>query len=345
MKWRKVVYATIAGAAFLGSAMVLPAIAATPINPPQDQIPGSFLVCPLFDISTGNSTTIRVTDVSGGNISGPGEDGPFSVRVHIDVICKGTKSDTRCNQNNDERSLTFHQTTSINVSDLVADPVACTAGYVVLFAQDPNGNVAQPIAYNNLIGSYHVGPTAADSATYGGNCIAFQANPVSLPGAAPTPIGRFLIPPTDDLQLSFGDTSPESDYVAFPRYLVSNFRGETSTIKTEIVLLTLPNNAPDAGASETVVNINYWNEEERIKSASHRLWCWDRVELNDLDQHFNAGSLLSQLGSDVGVLKVSHTGLPLLGVIIETDLITGGTVARNMQHFGTNPAAITYRPE
>jgi len=344
MKWHKVAYATLAGAVLLGSAMALPAIAQTPVNPPQDNIPGSFLVFPLFDISSGNQTTIRITDVSGGNVSGPGSNGPFSVRVHVDVICKGTKSDTRCNQNNYETSLTFHETVEIHVADLVGDPVNCNAGYIVAFAEDPSGTVAQPISYNNLIGSYHVGaePRDSDNASYGGNAIAFQANAASIPGTV-TPIGTFLIPPSDDLSLSFGAAS-SNDYVAWPRYLVSTFQAEDVDDKTEIVLLTLPDGAPDAASKETIVSINYWNENEQNKSTSERLWCWDRVDLKVLDQHFREGSGPAFLGSDVGSLKVIHTGLPVLGVIIETGP-DGGQVARNMQHFGVNPAATFFRPE
>jgi cysteine desulfurase len=51
--------------------------------------------------------------------SGLGSRGPFSVRVHFEVICKGTKSDPICNQNGSEAFLTFHEAVEIEVADLV----------------------------------------------------------------------------------------------------------------------------------------------------------------------------------------------------------------------------------
>jgi len=356
MKWHKVVYATLAGAVLLGSAMVLPAIAQTPVNPPQDNIPGSFLVFPLFDISSGHNTTIRITDVSGGNLSGPGENGPFSVRVHIDVICKKARgsSDKSCDQNNNDTVLTFHETVEFEVRDLVRDPSptgACAfGGYIIAFAEDPLSSNPQAIAYNNLIGSYHVANSSdldSDNASYGGNAIAFQANAPSMPGSPPTPIGTTVGVNGDFIQLSFG-LATSNDYVAFPRYLVSTFQATSSDAKTEIVLLTFPDGVPNADAKETDVSIQYWNENEHNFSASDKLWCWDRVELQKLDQHFNEGTNInSTLGSDVGSLKVIHSGQPVLGVIIEEGS-DGGIVARNMQHFGVNggPATITtFQPE
>jgi len=353
MKWRKVAYATLAGAVFLGSAMVLSAGAQTPVNPPQDNIPGSFLIFPIFDISSGHQTTIRITDVSGGSVSGPGSEGPFSVRVHIDVICKKARGsgDKSCDQNNNDTVLTFHETVEFEVADLVRDPSptgACQfGGYIVAFAEDPLLPFSQPIAYNNLIGSYHVANTSeldSDNASYGGNAIAFQANALSMPGSPPAAIGNPLSPPNDNIQLSFG-AATSSDYVAFPRYLVSTFQAEDpGTVKTEIVLLTLPDGVPNADAKETDVSIHYWNENEHDFSTSDKVWCWDRVELNKLDQHFNEGTTASTLGSDVGSLKVLHTGLPVLGVIIETGP-DGGTVARNMQHFGVNSATTLFQFE
>lgn len=333
MKWHKLVYPTVAGAVLLGSAMVLPAIAQ---NPPQDNIPGSFLVFPIFDIRSGSQTTIRITDTSGGNISGPGPSGSSSVGIHIDYVCKGTKSDTRCNEMDDHKTLTFHETLDIEVNQELQVP-GCDQGYIVVFAEDPISG--DPVSYNNLIGSYHIG-SSEDNASYGGNAIAFQANAAFL-----AHIGVFGTPPDGDLQLTFGTTTAQ-DYVALPRYLHSTFKAEdpTTSSTTELVLLTL-NVISGVSNTETDVTILYWNEDEFMKSIPHRLWCWDRVDLDSLDGHFDA----TNLPGDVGSLKVVHSGLnAVLGVVIERGAGAGGTggkVARNTFHVGAHPSVTTFHPE
>jgi len=335
MKWHKLVYPALVGAALLGSAMVLPVLAEpVPINPPQDNVPGSLLVFPIFDIRSGSSTTIRITDTMGGNAPGPGRIGvPPSVGIHINYVCKGTS--TLCDQMDDHKKLTFHETLEIHVEEDLLVP-GCEEGYVVVFAENAAGD---PISYNNLIGSYHIG-NAGDNASYGGNAIAFQAN-----AGLGVQIG---LTGTDDVpQLQFGTVS-SNDYVALPRYLHSTFQAAETVEggKLELVLLTL--NVKSGFKNDiTDVKIYYWDADENMKSKPLSFYCWVRRDLADLDNHFDEANF-----TEWGSLKVVHIGASaVLGVVIETG--TGfpegegnhGTVARNTFHVGSHPGVTNYNAE
>ena len=78
----------------LQTAVVSASLLSVAVAPTQAQVnrniePGSLLVFPLFDATTGHVTEIRVTDTN---------DGPFgtgSVRLHYDIVCAGSREPPR----------------------------------------------------------------------------------------------------------------------------------------------------------------------------------------------------------------------------------------------------------
>jgi hypothetical protein len=321
MKWHKVVYPALFGVALLGSAMLLPASAAEL----QDSKPGSVLFFPLYDVSSGSSTQIRITDISGGNSSGDGK--TTAHRVRFNFVCP-EDSGGFCNSIDVEDVWTSHQTRVYDLAnDLgISSGAPCEQGYLVAFIADKDGNL---IPDDKLIGSAHIS-TAAVSGVAAYNAIAVQHNrtlPFVLPGVPP--FGQ----PGGDVTFGSGalDTS---DYVAFPTTLFSDFHAEPGS-NTELILLN-PNLKPTDN-DEVLVQVFAWNESEKQFSSRHTFTCWERVRLTDLDSRLTASSVFN---SDYGYLKVFAQTVPhpLLGAVLETNTGAGLTI-RNMYHAGVFPSA------
>lgn len=316
MKWHKVVYSTLFGAALLGSAMLLPARAAEL----ADTKPGSVLIFPLYDVSSGASTQIRITDISGGNSSGDGK--TTAHRIRFNFVCPGD-SDGFCNSIDFEDIWTAHQTRVYDVAtDLgISSGAPCEQGYIVAFIANAAGDL---IPDDKLIGSAHI-TTADASGVAAYNAIAVQHNrtlAIPLPLLAGQPGGDATFGP---------GPLDSSDYVAFPTTLFSDFRAEPGS-NTELILLN-PNHKP-VDNDKVLVQVFAWNQAEKQFSSRHQFTCWERIRLTDFDSRLTASSVFD---SDYGYVKVFAQTVvhPLLGAILETNEGNGLTI-RNMYHSGVS---------
>jgi len=369
MKWHKFGYRTLLGVALVGSAMVLPAIAQN-LNPPADNVPGSFLVFPYFSvINSGNGvvvdeTAIRITDTSNGPKGTIGDaDGPHSVCVRIDILCGNdpriltTATGTRqCFEQDRHFCFTHHETKDLDVARLInfqgvgVDP-ACPSGegFIVAWAETEN---QEPISYNSLIGSArvsHTGTAALSTGPSGGNVVeAYNAIPFqSLQSAMdalgnPTKLGSNPSP-SFDFALTFGNVgaATNADYVAFPLTLVSDFQAvDGPDAFTDLILLTLNIRSNDFNPY-THVDIKYWNENEVPFSTSRNFWCWERVPLEKISSNF----FESGLGTGDGSLRIttSLNGSAVLGALIERGEERGSSL-RPLWHLGIHTQN-SYFPE
>jgi len=346
MKWHKMVNMAGVGAALLGGAMVLSAGAANVVSTTLvDGAPGSVLIFLSLDISSGASTQIRITDISGGagngpcasqNPSNPCEPDGFTTshKVRLNFGCRASKGS--CADVNTEEPFTSHQTRVFDlVNDLGLDtnfPCLDGQGFAIAFIEDANGNL---VSDDKLIGSYVV--TTADG-TVASNAIAVQHNQLAN--------GVLLGSPTPGIgpRVNFSTAAAGgSDYVGLPTVLHGDFRADANT---EIILLNLED------VSRTV-QLYAWNQHEKIFSKQHTFRCWERRHIGGDDPFVTAanatdnqdGFIDSRLqtgnslwGSDVyGSLKVytvdTATGLPassLIGALRE--LNDGVPSLRNLFH-------------
>jgi hypothetical protein len=243
---------------------------------------GSVLVFPKFDIRSGASTQLRITDTS------QGPRGGTSAFARLNFVCPGTKADPFCDVLDIDISFTYHRTVVI---DVATELPPCDRGFIIVFAEGANGN---PVSYNHLTGSYHItsgtGPSARAEAA---NAIAIQSlQPAgTVLGAANANTGG--------LDLTFSTTSG-ADYAALPAALHSDFRAVTATSRTILTLLTL-NIISGADNPTARVNVHFWNTQEVPFSASHEFVCWDQVSLDQIDRHFTAVGL----GTGNGALRIT----------------------------------------
>jgi hypothetical protein len=326
MKWQKFITVTMVGGFLLASALVLPASAQL-----QDNVPGSFLVFPVYDIRPGTSTQIRICDTNNGPRGGA------ATNVRLNFVCPGQlpPGDTFCDEFDTDIALTFH---GCAVIDVASQLPPCDQGFIIAFAE--NDNFA-PVSYNFLIGSENITTGAVASAT---NAIAIQS---------PQARGTVLATPDPDTgltALTFGGGG--ADYAPLPSTLFSDFRavGAVPGGLTDLVLLTLDVTS-GAENPKARANINFWNANEVPFSASTEFVCWERRPLQAIDAHFTAAGLGTPTGSlrVVGVPTCPAAGFcppvptynpALLGALIET---TPGQTLRTLFHTGTKNTV--YIPE
>src|SRR5215471_15355866 len=137
MKWFRLVPVLFLGVVLLGSPMTPPALAQSS-NTLQDDIPGSLLVFPIFDVfrpvltiaeqaEFGNQTKIRVTC-----------NGVSGTTIRLTFICQpfGTSNSSLFCPSFDERyPCTSHQTLVFDVETEVGGNCPTGQGYVVVFAE------------------------------------------------------------------------------------------------------------------------------------------------------------------------------------------------------------------
>jgi len=298
MKWQKLFNATILGGFLLGGALVLQASAQT-TGVLQDQIPGSFLVFPIFDISSGSTTQIRICDKSNGPIQ-TGNNATTWVRLNF--ICPGSlevgDENPFCDEYDTDFKLTSHQCAVIDVRDKLPP---CELGFIVAFAEN---SAFQPWSYDNLIGSYNITRgTGASAVVEGANAIAIQSSqPKGTLLGHPGSLGsdELLFQEVAANAAGFAACGLPSatcpDYVGTPAQLHSDFRAVAPGLDTNLILLTLNINS-GVDNNTTSVKVYWWDLFENPNSASHKFVCWDRVALADIDSHFTAAGLTTKYGS------------------------------------------------
>jgi hypothetical protein len=321
----------------VGVLLLSVAVAPTTAQVNRDLEPGSLLVFPLFDATTGHVTEIRVTDTNEGTV------GASSVRLHYNVVCAGTKDPaTRCPARNFTRLITYHGTVVIRIPTDTPVPSGCTAeqGFVIVWATGTGAAAApggaaglnRPVSYNFLIGSAHVTsgtPTVTADALPG---IAFQS---------PAETGTVLGGPPQNSALRFG-----TDYAAPGDALFADFRAlpvpPAAAISSELVLLTLD---IDAGSENppTQVAVDFWDDQENPYSTEIEFVCWIRKPLVDIDAFFDAAFLGRPYGS-LRLVTEANCPIPglcppvptyqpaILGVLLETYGAPAAAVAGRLLH-------------
>lgn len=294
--------------AVLGIGLQGPATAQVPPGPLlNDSQPGSVLVFPKFDESENTATQLRITNT---------HDSAY-VGVRLDIICpgvKGFKAESRCETTDVHRRISPHGTEVIDVGPYAQ----CDEGFVVAIAEEAPLTATQPssgsaISWNYLTGSYHI--ITSDGAE------ADQA--IAIQSIAPD--GTLLDPEGDGLQ--FGpDGTGSQDYVALGTTLYTDFRAggvvedqPEEQLGSELVLLSL-DTIVGAQNPPTLVNINFWNENQVQYSASVEYVCWTRVPLEEISELF----LADNLGTATGSMRLTPAG--------------------NCPIAGTCPPVLPYRP-
>lgn len=265
------------GVAYAGSMVYGPALAqATGPDVFRDNVPGSFLVFPKFDIRADTSTQLRIVN-----------HGDEDIDVKLNYVCPGIKNVNQfCAALDRQVSFTPNQTRVIDVAD--QNP-PCNQGYVVAFVLKENSN-SQAQSYNHLTGSYHINSGRRLEAE---NAITVQSS---------KPEGECL---GDNGKLSFGGNG--SDYLAMPSRLFTDFRaiapgveGETADEGSIITLLTLDTLAGQQNPA-ALAFIDFWNAAEEPFSSSIEFVCWTEKQLDAIDANF----LEENLGTSYGSMKIT----------------------------------------
>lgn len=300
----------------------------------QENVPGSFLLFPKFDIRGDTSTELRIVNT-----------GESNVNVHINFVCPGVKNvNDFCAALDTTVTFTPHQTRVLDVADLHPP---CNQGYAVGYAYGAGGQFDVgglgarnlPIAYNFLIGSYHVFSGRQHEAD---NAIASQS-----PAGPGTILGTGL----RNSQLRFG-----TDYLAPGTVSYTDFLANTPAVGADpatgsrLTLLTLDvlagmQNPP------AVAFIDFWNAAEVPYSTSVEFVCWTERELSSIDANFLAANLGSTHGS-MTITPFANCPIPggcpplvpydptVLGSIVEYG--DGDVGGRTLFH-DTTPKATTYQ--
>lgn len=254
-KWQQLVCAMFVGLFVLGGAMVQPVLAQ-----PDDMMPGSLLIFPIFDIrSTGpgtrNQTRIRITN-----------NGVVTTDVHLTAICPGRTVandgiyDPHCAATDRKITLTSHQTAILEIgTPFVATgastpssnnapvyefgfPVPCSEGYIIAYAQtapNPVSGAVNAISYNSLYGDYQIIYNPDSAITAGTDGVLFAPLPTgpTVEAAPAIAIQSKQIAfanlgvqrPGGLLDLSFGPEAT-ADFVAVPTYLLADFAAIGGTL-------------------------------------------------------------------------------------------------------------------
>lgn len=299
----------------------------------QENVPGSFLVFPKFDIRGASATQVRIVNT-----------GESNVNVHLNFVCPGVKNvNDFCAALDTTITFTPHQTRVIDVADLHPP---CNQGYLVGYAYGAGGQFDigglgarnRPISYNFLIGSYHISSGRLLEAD---NAIASQS--VQAPGTILGAGGR--------LRFGGGDYTPMATQ-HFTDFRAVRFGTEGDPdLGSRLTLLTLDvlagmQNPP------AVAFIDFWNAAEVPFSTSVEFVCWTERQLDTIDANF----LEDNLGSTVGSMTITpfpNCPLPggcpplipydpaLLGQIQEYG--DGETAARTLHH-DLSPKASSFQP-
>jgi len=314
----------------VGVLLLSVAVAPTQAQVHRDLEPGSLLVFPLFDATTGHVTEIRVTDTNDGIF------GTSSVRLHYNIVCAGSREPIApCSARNFTRLITYHGTAVIRIPTDTPVPSGCTArqGFVVVWATGTGAAAApggaaglnRPVSYNFLIGSAHVTretPAVTADAQPG---IAFQS---------PATTGTVLGGPPDNSALRFG-----IDYAAPGNALFTDFRAlpvpPAAAVSSELVLLTLDIDAGTDNPS-TQVAVDFWDDQENPYSTEIAYVCWTRMPLVDIDPFFDAAFL----GRPYGSLRlVTEPNCPVPGLCPPVPTTQPAILGVILERYGAEPAA------
>ncbi len=260
----------------------------------DDDVPGSVLVFTKYNINTGYTTTLRVTN-----------NAPTEVGVHIELVCPGDSGNV-CKETDRWYRMTGHETRNFDVASLFP---RCRKGYVLVWATD-TAPVHSKISHNFLYGTeiiQRINTSQAEKA------IAIQAV-----AAAGTNLGAEKAP------LAFDGVM----YAQLPTLSYTNFIATNALLglRSALTLLTLD---VDSNSVNTPVeiDIDYWNEWEVPFSSSTQFTCWMERNLTAIDPGFNAAVLGTPTGSMTLTPTTTHA---VLGSIEE--FAPGKASIRHLYH-------------
>lgn len=246
----------------------------------SDNVPGSFLVFPKFDIRGTNETQLRIVNTD-----------DDSIDVKLNYVCPGVKHVNEFCATLDTRiAFTPFQTRIIDVRD---QHPPCNQGFVVAYTVKPanlldvdgrSNAIPTPVSYNHMIGSFHLYEGRRHE-TY--NAIAIQS-----------PQREHAVLGNEAGQLSFGGDISSTDYYALPSQLYTDFRAVTTDLVegSRLALLTLDVLAGMQNPA-AVAFINFWNSAEVPFSTSVEFICWTEQQLNAIDLNFFEDNLGTSYGS------------------------------------------------
>src|SRR5215831_3023971 len=240
-KWSRLVPVMFLGVLLLGSMLMAPPAFAQLSNTLQDNVPGSLLVYPIFDIFSTNETKIRVTC-----------NGVSGAMLRLTFICQPSNTSLFCPSFDERYPCTPHQTLVFDLDTEIGGNCPTGQGYVVIFAESQclptapattcptaTGGTLQegefgPVSYNQLFGSYflfyHGVEPGGTCGIVGAPCAPAPAGPNPDVEAANAiaiqslqPAFSFLGNDTGGaLALTFGSTTA-FDYVALPKTVSTDF--------------------------------------------------------------------------------------------------------------------------
>jgi hypothetical protein len=266
----------------------------------DSQEAGSVIVFPKFirgTVTVDGVATPR-TEIEVGVVCPQGvtcpEHQPIKIRFHW--VCGTTEADTAgsfvCKETD------FDVTTSVFgkvVFNADGTPIAgsapvtpgtppaaeCDRGYLIGWVINPAND--QPIKFDGLVGDAVLRESGTAVSAYG--AIPIQADPALASGAAITTTADALTG-TQSLVFDGGPghyqavTGAIQADVKFDNGSVAPFNATYLTLLTLDVRSNLPN-------FPTFVDLNFYNETERLTSTATEFICWEEVQLSDLDASLN----------------------------------------------------------
>jgi hypothetical protein len=311
---------------------------ATAIN--NSETPGSVLVFPKFESGPGEVDNIGLPESSfeisvvcpKGALCSDGT----SVRIRLHWVCGARYLGQPCQETDFNISTTVNGTVRFNpdnvpepTESVPITPVApppCEEGYLIAWVIDSFG---RPIKFDGLIGDEVLRPSPEGTFT-----IATAVNAVPIQAASGL-AQNALTDVNGNHSLDFNGLEYQQlsgkiyGSVYYPKFDAS--RNELRN--TELILLTLDVHS-NAFNNPTFVNLNFYNEDEQLRSTSTAFFCWGDFDLanNGLDQNFGTkGLVFSTRAAKQPILGVAdRTGpVTLLGIVIteESDYLAGFAVA------------------
>jgi hypothetical protein len=281
------------------------ACAQVPLNDSEE--PGSAIIFPKFErgtVAVDGATTAR-TELELGVVCPIGATcaGHQPVRIRIQWVCPGLPQNASICPTVDydvpvsvNGKAVFNTEGTSIPANVVVPPPPCPNGYLIGWVIDTNN---RPVKFDGLFGDAVIRTTGAAVASYA--AIPIQADPAlanyngSNYGAAAiaTSAGPFPARYT----LPFDGGAGHYRAVAGATVADVEFNNDTGPTRTDtsLILLTLdvrsslPNNS-------TIVNLDFYNERERLLSTSWKFLCWTQVNLTNIDPNLTQQLMSTRKG-------------------------------------------------
>jgi hypothetical protein len=262
--------------------------------------PGSLLLFPEFDHSTGQNTLLTITNTNRDSTSG-------TIRVHFKYV-SGVPGATRCTEADRVEVLTPGDTLTVLTG--AHSPGPFSRGYAYIYAVNA---ATQAVSFDYLVGE------------------ALQISSTKALQHSLTPLNLRAIPAqglTTDID---GDGLRDLnglEYEGAPaRILVPRFMGQDASYRSELVFVAL------SGGSQftTLLDFLMFNDNEEVFSGQYSFACWERVPLTAVSAMFDNSFLRD---------GTNHAASEIIGAATrESGWFTiNGNTASSMLHTIHDPA-------